>query len=440
MPLIAGAAQIEITPENSQVLCGYPHVERRSTGVHDPLLSSALYLSDSATELMCIGNDIVFVPKGSAQRIREQIKKATGIPLAHIMVTATHTHSGPVVGRNLANSSDPAMPDADPDYLQFMETRIVEAAVKAYELKQPARMGLSVADATGVGTNRRDPAGPLDLGVPVLLVQSADGSHNIAAMLICCMHPTVLHEDSTLISGDFPGMARFYLQENVLGKECVVVHHTGPCGNQSPRYVTRANTFEEAVRLGEILGRAVGKVVSEIEFTAQVILGAAQQDVQLPPKSFPTPEEAEILYKAAEKKLAYLRDSKAPAAAIRTAEVDWFGAEKTVMLARTQIDGRLAKAVRSVMPAEIQIFSIGGWRFVAWPGEIFVEYGLAVKKKRADTYVISLANGTLQGYISTSEMTAAGGYEAANGLFSPESGEILVEKSAEMLDEARSWG
>ncbi len=69
-------------------------------------------------------------------------------------------------------------------------------------------------------------------------------------MLVCCMHPTVLHEDSKLISRDFPGMAREYLKKNVFGEDCVIVHHTGPEGNQSPRHVTKANTFEEAQRFG----------------------------------------------------------------------------------------------------------------------------------------------------------------------------------------------
>ena len=44
--LTGGAAAVEITPKDSQFLYGYPHVERYSTGVHDPLWTSALYLSD----------------------------------------------------------------------------------------------------------------------------------------------------------------------------------------------------------------------------------------------------------------------------------------------------------------------------------------------------------------------------------------------------------
>lgn len=57
--LVAGAAACDITPEGPQFLFGYPHVERMSTGVHDRLLSSALYLSDGRVALLLVANDVV---------------------------------------------------------------------------------------------------------------------------------------------------------------------------------------------------------------------------------------------------------------------------------------------------------------------------------------------------------------------------------------------
>ena len=53
--------------------------------------------------------------------------------------------------------------------------------------------------------------------------------------------------------------------------------------------------------------------------------------------------------------------------------------------------------------------------------EYFVEYSLIIKKKSPHkTYVISLANGELQGYIVTKEACVEGGYEASNSLFPQE--------------------
>lgn len=59
--LKAGAAAIDISPEDSQFLFGYLHVKRYSTGIHDKLWSSALYLYDGKTEIMFIANDIIYL-------------------------------------------------------------------------------------------------------------------------------------------------------------------------------------------------------------------------------------------------------------------------------------------------------------------------------------------------------------------------------------------
>jgi len=429
----AGSAQVEITPKDSQFLFGYPHVERYSTGVHDPLLSSALYLSDGKTGVLFSANDIIFIPKDLAGRARQRIEEATGILSANIMITATHTHSGPITVDYLSNEADPVVPRADSEYVQFMEDRIVEAAMKAYRSAQPAEAGLAIGDATGVGTNRRDPDGPCDMDVPVLWVRSTSDGSNIALMLVCCMHPTVLHEDSTLISGDFPGLSRRYLQEKVVGQDCPVLHHTGPQGNLSPRHVTNGNTFDEAARLGEILGRAAEKAMDDVTFGFDLALSASREFIELIPKDFPPVGEAEATLQQAVDRLEHLRISGAASADVRTAECDWFGAEETLTLAKASADGRMDALRQAVMPAEIQILSVGSWRFVGWPGEVFVEYDLMVKAGAENTFVIALANGELQGYVVTPEAAAEGGYEASNGLFAPESGVLLVEKTLDLL-------
>ena len=97
----------------------------------------------------------------------------------------------------------------------------------------------------------------------------------------------------------------------------------------------------------------------------------------------------------------------------------------------------MAKAYESCLPAEIQIIRIGNWNFVGWPGECFIEYSLEVKNHLPDTFVIELANGEMQGYIVTQEAAEKGGYEASNALFSYQSGQILVDKTIEILDEMK---
>lgn len=433
--LIAGSAQVDISPKKLSFLYGYPHVKRYSSGIHDPLYSSALYISDGNEKIMFIANDIIWVSKEVVKIIRKAISEKIGIKPNNIMITATHTHSGPHTVDHISKQTDPSIPTADCKYVKFMQERIIKAGIEAFQNAQPAKVGLAIADDTGVGTNRRDPDGPADHNVPVMLVKNSQTDNNIACMIVCSIHPTVLHEDSLLVSGDFPGLSRIYLRENVLGKGCPVLHHTGPCGNQSPRYVTKANTFDEAKRLGEILGKAVEKAINTIDITENTDLKVKTTIIaDLPKKVFPSVEKAEINLKNTVAKLNQIKTSNAPKQEIRTAECDWFGAEETLTLSKSAESGILEKGYKSCLPAEIQVIKIGDWSFVGWQGEVFIEYALEIKEKHLNTFIISLANGEMQGYIVTEEAAKQGGYEASNALFCYESGNIIVSKTLKLLE------
>ena len=433
--LIAGAATVDITPDGPQFLFGYPHVRRFSTGVHDPLLSSALFLSDGQTSLLLVANDVIYVSRRSAQRVRERIEQQTGIPAANIMITATHTHSGPMTVDILNNEADPAVPKTDLLYVEWMEDRIVESAVQAFRNAKPACIGFATADGSCVGGNRHDPAGPSNPETPVMVMRDRDTHAYIAMMLVCSMHPTVLHEDSTLVSGDFPAMARQYLQEHAVGRDCPVIYHTGPCGDQSPRHVTQANTFDEAARLGCLLGQSIVKSLDSVIWTDQITLGCVRDFVQLPPRKFSSVEEAKKLVEQAAKQLEALRQSAADPRQVRTAECDWFGAEEALTLAHAAMSGQLQEAVDAVMPAEIICMRIGHCTFVGWPGESFVEFTLKLKALHHNCHVLSMANGELQGYLVSEEAVQQHWYEAMNSLFEcPRAGMMLVDKTSELVD------
>ena len=440
--LMAGAAQVDVSPRDSQFLYGYPHVPRMSTGIHDPLLASALYLSDGATAAIFVSSDIIYITKAMAADVRLRIAKATGVGEGHIMVSATHTHSGPLTADCIIIDADPVVPPPDPKYVALLLDGIVEAATRAVRAAQPAQAGLAYADDTGVGTNRHDPVhGPSDHQVPVLLVRAAGGkgeAKNIACMLVCSMHPTVMHEGSKLVSGDFPGLARIYLQQNVLGQDCVVLHQTGPAGNQSPRHVTKANTFAEAQRIGEILAKAVAKALPGIRFRDDLMIACRQGMVDLVKNTFPTVEQAQANIEVVAARLEHLRKTGAPKQEVRTAECDWFGAEETVTLAKAALSGRLEQAWRSCLPGEVQVVAVGPWFFVAWCGEIFVEYSLALKARHPNACLITCANGDLQTYIVTEEASTRNWYEKFNAIFGAASGRMMLDMTFQLLAEMQA--
>ncbi len=432
--LSAGAATVNITPPDSVFLFGYPHVPRMSTGTHDALECAALYLRGSnGRHALFLANDVIFVSKAHAAEIRRRIHAQTGVPEEAIMVTATHTHSGPPMLDYVSNAADPVVPKTDPQYLALFTERVVAAAERAVRAAEPAETGFAMARADGLGTNRHDPAGPADLDVPVLVVRSLAASRPIACMLVCAMHPTVLHEDSTLISADFPFFARRQLQRETLPSTCPVLFLQGASGNQSPRHVTRANTFAEAERLGEILGRNVAAVLAGADYRREASVESVRTFLHATPRNFPTTKDAAANVEAARTRFARLQAEGAPRQVVRTAECDVFGAEETAELARAAADGRLAKAIAACMPAEIQVIRIGPWSYVGWPGEFFVEFGLELRRRVPGAFVVTMANGELQGYVVAEDAAARGVYEATNAVFAPANGARFVDATVALL-------
>lgn len=107
----------------------------------------------------------------------------------------------------LSNAEDAPVPPLDPDFLDLVVRGIVGAAEKAVRTTEPAEVAVTSAECTAIGSNRLDPGGPRITEVPVLAARSAaDPGHWLGLMLVNPVHPTVLHEDSKLTSGDFPAM------------------------------------------------------------------------------------------------------------------------------------------------------------------------------------------------------------------------------------------
>ena len=432
--LKAGAAIANITPEESYFLFGYPFVERMSTGVHDCLLSSVLYLTDGVEQCLFVSNDIIYISKDSTTRIRKAIFDKTGVPITNILIAATHTHSAPVTAELVISANDPIVPRVDKKYLEFVELSAINAACEAFANAVSAEIGFVVGDATGVGTNRHNPSGPKDMEVPTMLVRNLNKEY-IACMLVCSMHPTILHEDSTLYSSDIPHYVRETLQKDYLGNDCPVIYFTGAAGNQSPRHVTKANTFEEAKRIGEIVANSVkSKLSNKILYASDLSILASHKLVDLPKREFPTVEWTQNHRNKIKELFEDLKKSSSNPQEIRTAEVNWFGSEELLYLSTLAHSSVVGKAYRSCLPVEIQIVKMGVWSFIAWPGEIFVEYALELKQRFDNVCLITCANGELQGYIITKEAQEKGFYEAGNSFFDFKSGEILIQETVGLLE------
>ncbi len=433
--LKAGAAQFDVSPIRPMFLYGYPHVKRQSTGIHDPLRAAALYLANGSSALLLIAVDMLFVPKSSAARCRDELAARTGVPQSHILISATHTHSGPVTADYLAFRGDPVVPRADPVFMAFFESQIVQAGMSAWENREEAELAIASARIEGVGGNRLSKEGTADREAGILFVRRFATHEPIAINVVYSMHPTVMHEDSTLVSADFPGFAKQRLIEAFPG--AIPLYHTGPSGNQSPRYSVSGQTFAEAERLGGLLAAPIIAGIQNLkdsDFDNNPILASAVGTVTLEPRTFMSLNEARenLSFKVSE--YERLKREGAPHGPVRTAECTVFGAEELVVLAAAQENGVLKDWQNRFVQAEVQALRIGAACLACLPGEIFVEYGLEIKQRAAlKTWVISLANGELQGYIVTPEAEKEGGYEAQCGFFKASNGVPLVNELVRLI-------
>jgi hypothetical protein len=406
-------------------LCGYPHVRRLSTGVHDPLLASALFLRNESPAVLLCALDLILLNGDIARQIRRAVSAALGMAESCVLISCTHTHSAPVTFEYLPFRGDIAMPPPDPAYLEFVQDRVVQTAIEAKTRARPAELAWTSADARGVGGNRHSPDGPTDPEVGILAVRAAGELMSLA--LIYGMHPTVLHEDSTLVSSDFPHYVREHLRK-ALGRDLVVLYHTGPAGDQSPRYHVTGQTFAEAERLGRKSGSAVLASLGDLQFTNEVALSGLLRTVQLERRKLPAEVEARQVLADCRRELERLKGQGAERGRLRTAEVSIFGAEAQVTLVRAQQDGDVDRLLARLRPFEVQVLRIGGACVAGFPGELFAGYGLQLKHRACSrSFVTTYTNGELQGYIVTPEAAAAGGYEAASSLFAPAAGSSMVD-------------
>ncbi len=431
--LRAGFGRADITPLNPCFLVGYPHVERISTGTHDSLFASALCLERAGTPLIFISVDLLFISPEWTNDCRRRISGATGVPSKNILIGATHTHSGPLTIDLLVWKGDPVVPPCDPEYMEHSCAATATAAIEAWNGLIPAGIAVTSADVSGLaGGNRIDPHGPEDPEAGLVMVRRLSDETPLAILAVYGMHPTVLHEDSTLFTGDFIAFTRAHL-EKAFGAG--VVYLNGVCGNQSPRRVVRAQTFAEAERLGLALGLSIEESLRSVSgFPTQIPLAASTKKVLMEGKTFPSKEVASARLIAARAKYEELKLAKASHAEVRTAECTVFGAEEVLTLSMAEASGEAETFRQRYREAEIQVFRLGDTAIVGWPGEFFVEYGLEVKSRApVRTFITTMANGELQGYIVTPEAEREGGYEAQMAVFPAAMGRRFVDETLQLI-------
>src|SRR5262245_46356029 len=90
----AGASTINITPRLGRRIVGN-FDEPRAKHIHDELHARCLVLDDGATRIAFVVCDSVGIDREVFDHARRLIGKESGIAGDNVLMSATHTHSGP---------------------------------------------------------------------------------------------------------------------------------------------------------------------------------------------------------------------------------------------------------------------------------------------------------------------------------------------------------
>jgi neutral ceramidase len=433
-----GAATVVITPPIGTPMAGY-YFARAAEGVHDDLFAKALVLEHDGVKAAMVSLDLISTTAALVKETRREIERLTKIPGAHVMISATHAHTGPVLStRGLRDSFLGGGSDLAVRYNADLPAKIAQAVKQADDALRPARISAATGHEATIAFNRRffmkdgavgwnpgilnpnivKPAGTIDPEVPVVYFESTD-KKPLATYVNYAVH--LDNVGGLQFSADLPYTVAKLLRD-VKGPDMVTFYTTGTCGDVNHinvQWGEKQRGFENAARMGIILAGEVLRTFPKLKPTAGGVLRSKSALVQLP---LPKLDAGDVEKARATVKALETKQGKAPP-----------------FLEQVQAFKALDVAAREGKPNEVEVQVIAWGNDIAWvslPGEIFVELGLDIKKRSPfkHTIIAELANGSI-GYVPSRRAYAQGNYEVVSARCAEGSGELLVESALRLLKE-----
>lgn len=443
MSLTAGTAKAVITPPIGYRMGQWGLRQGRSNRVHRDMYARAVVLSDGAVRLALVSTDVCGLPEEVSDAILAGIERLTGIPPTHVLLTSTHSHTTPALGRSV--------PEELQHYARVFTDAVAGTVYSASCHMRPAKLGYGSGDLPGWSVNRQYKNRPIDTEVGVLVIDGVDGTPIARAVNFAC-HGVCDGGQYLEWSGDFAGEMSAFIEEE--GSPAVALFIQGAAGDIHPfdwwfgnMQSKHLHTHEDTRRLGEALGAEVLRVARTCEMSPDITLKAAAVTTALPRHrvSWTVEDARNLQVELAEKYEPYSGNvwpegtTTANAGALHP---EWYGnGANELLLAQTQDDPPVDVTVQALM--------IGDLAIPAVQGELFNELGRQIKDSRAGpTWCAAYSRGW-RGYISTRqpyediaavplhEIVDQSRYRRYYGTttspFSPEAGEMLVSEAVRLL-------
>jgi neutral ceramidase len=392
------------------------------------LWAKALCLEDASGQCcVAVTLDLIGIDRELSQAICNQLAEQYGLKRSQIALCTSHTHTGPVVARNLQSMHYALLDEAQRKLVeQYSDTvlrQIVACVGQALSELQPADVAWGSGVATFAVNRRNNPeakvpelrvagklAGPRDHDVPVLLVRSPQGELRAVLFGYAC-HATTL--SSYQWSGDYAGFAQMTLERDFPG--CTALFWAGCGGDQNPlprREVALAQQY------GHELAAAVKQVLESDVTRLTPVLATEYKEISLPLDTLPSRAELE-----------HQRQDDNPYVASRA------------RLLLQQLDQ--GQPLAATYPYPVQTWRLGDTiQFAFLGGEVVVDYAVRLKSELQglQTWVAGYANDVMA-YIPSRRVLSEGGYEGGGAMvyyglptaWAPEVEQRIVEAVREQL-------
>ncbi|GAB3936631.1 hypothetical protein [Larkinella terrae] len=279
-PFRAGAALRVITPNPLLPISGGIGTPKKATEKKGDLFVRAFVLEKGTTRIAIVSVDNLGWPSVLGNKSRALIRS---IPPGNVLIGATHTHSGPDA-YGFPDQSGKAL--ADLPYLDQCVKKIAEAVEEAVAKLQPATLKIAVGEAKGKIAFNYYADELYDPRCGVIQALSTAGKP-IVTLVNYAIHPEVIGSGRGILSPDLCGPLYDKIESKTGG---MAIFMNGAQGGMVTADVrreggTEANTWEECIRIGELLGEEALRIVGPAKVLENPSLYCASRSIEFPIES-----------------------------------------------------------------------------------------------------------------------------------------------------------
>ena len=257
----AGVAVRTVTPSPLLPVSGGMGPSSEATEKRGDLSVRALALGNDDIQLVIVSSDFLGFPAALGDKVRAMVN---WIPGDHILIGASHTHSAPDCY---------GFPDgtggtgADLAYLDSVCEQMAGAIHSALASMRPARLKINTGEAKGKIAYNAYADALYDPRCHVIQALDTDGN-NIATLVNYAVHPEVLGSNVGICSPDMIWPMTQIIEQSIGGVAMFMNSAQGGMVTADNRKAdgSDSRTWEECLRIGELLGNEALRIIQEVDF------------------------------------------------------------------------------------------------------------------------------------------------------------------------------